>query len=498
MAVNCRNQISINEFKDKNKMKITRNQLIKFIKEELDTDTGDNSLLDGDSITTMKNEPMSTVSDETNVDKFDWIGEHHWYNTVLDIAGVVGDFFGGWGVPFDAINMALYLKNKNYLFAAFSGISMIPFAGDAIGKIAKLSVLATKAPKVAASIVKAGKTASALKSSATFRVLIKEIQMLKAWLLDNRELVSSTLSSDKISQEDQQQMKNALFTFIESTDTSTEEELLAIAESTKRKNKMKTTEQQIREHIRAAIKEINVKNHAQHDNTLSEVRQHVRDTINEIMVGLTPITRMNTQGNAKKARKGNNTKTAVNKADIGFNTFDMQEWASIAGITEAITDDTGNDSLLGGDDGAWDADDDFDNSDELASDIDALMSDLHPERSDNEPVTLYGHSADQPEGMGTLDTDEPPRDNPWEDDEEEFLGGGFVDRQTGEPIDISNPRNNSSDEIPGMEVSAVSGDSSWDDGLEDEVEDLADEYISNQSDPDIFDIRDYLNEIRKR
>jgi hypothetical protein len=99
--------------------------------------------------------------------------------------------------------------------------------------------------------------------------------------------------------------------------------------------------------------------------------------------------------------------------------------------------------------------------------------------------------------MGTLDTDEPPRDNPWEDDEEEFLGGGFVDRQTGEPIDISNPRNNSSDEIPGMEVSAVSGDSSWDDGLEDEVEDLADEYISNQSDPDIFDIRDYLNEIRK-
>jgi hypothetical protein len=214
--------------------------------------------------------------------------------------------------------------------------------------------------------------------------------------------------------------------------------------------------------------------------------------INEIMIGLTPITRMNTQGNAKKARKGNNTKTAVSKADIGFNTFDMQEWASIAGITEAITDDTGNDSLLGGDD------DDFDNSDELASDIDTLMNDIHPEWSDNEPVTLYGHSVDQSDGMGTLDTDEPPRDNPWEDDEEEFLGGGFVDRQTGEPIDISNPRNNSSDEIPGMEVSAVSGDSSWDDGLEDVVEDLADEYMSNQSDPDVFDIRDYLNEIRKR
>ena len=67
---------------------------------------------------------------------------------------------------------------------------------------------------------------------------------------------------------------------------------------------------------------------------LSEVRMHVRNTINEMMVGMTPITRMNTQGNANTARNGNITDTGVNKAAIGFNTFDMQEWASIAGITE--------------------------------------------------------------------------------------------------------------------------------------------------------------------
>jgi hypothetical protein len=34
--------------------------------------------------------------------------------------------------------------------------------------------------------------------------------------------------------------------------------------------------------------------------------------------------------------------------------------------------------------------------------------------------------------------------------------------------------------------------------MEDEVEDLADEYIANRAEPDVFDIRDFLAEIRKR
>jgi hypothetical protein len=195
-----------------------------------------------------------------------------------------------------------------------------------------------------------------------------------------------------------------------------------------------TAEQQVREHIRVTIKEIQEEKHAQDVNPLSEpehlseARQHIRSAINEIMVGLTPIKRMTTQRKANKARKGNKTNTAVNKADIGFNTFDMQEWASIAGIderhlTEALDDDTGNSSMLGGSDA------DFDNV-----------------------------------------------------------------------VDISDSNSDSADEIPGMVVSAVSGDSYDDDvqSMEDEVEDLADEYLANRADPDVFDIRDFLAEIRKR
>jgi hypothetical protein len=78
---------------------------------------------------------------------------------------------------------------------------------------------------------------------------------------------------------------------------------------------------------------------------LSEVRTHVRNAINEMMVGLTPITHIDTQGNANNASKGNNTNSAVNKADIGFNTFDMQEWASIAGITENTDSDSDDDGI---------------------------------------------------------------------------------------------------------------------------------------------------------
>ena len=118
----------------------------------------------------------------------------------------------------------------------------------------------------------------------------------------------------------------------------------------------KINEKKIRAHIRATIKEIYSENSATDKPTeskqLSEVRTHIRGVINEIMVGLTPITRID---NAKTAKKGKSTNSAVDKADIGFNTFDMQEWASIAGIdkkylSESITDDTGDDTMLDGDD----------------------------------------------------------------------------------------------------------------------------------------------------
>lgn len=219
-------------------------------------------------------------------------------------------------------------------------------------------------------------------------------------------------------------------------DNATEEkeksENTAIAEGKTMSNE--TTEQQVREHIRATIKEIQEEKHAQDVNPLSEpehlseARAPTRNAINEVMVGLTPITRIDTQEDANTAMKGNNTNTDVDKAELGFNTFDMQEWASIAGIdendlSEAISDDTGNSSMLGGSDAP------FDNV-----------------------------------------------------------------------VDISDSNSDSADEIPGMVVSAVSGDSYDDDvqSMEDEVEDLADEYLANRAEPDVFDIRDFLAEIRKR
>jgi hypothetical protein len=96
----------------------------------------------------------------------------------------------------------------------------------------------------------------------------------------------------------------------------------------------------IRATIQELIKEIKQENRVEISKTLSEpkqlseVRRHVRNAINEMMVGLTPITRMNTHKHADNANKGDDTNPAIDKAEIGFNTFDMQEWASIAGITE--------------------------------------------------------------------------------------------------------------------------------------------------------------------
>jgi hypothetical protein len=104
---------------------------------------------------------------------------------------------------------------------------------------------------------------------------------------------------------------------------------------------MAQQDENIRATIQELIKEIKQESGSQKVGSspsepkhLSEARMHVRKAINEMMVGLTPITRIDTQRDANNANRGNNTNTGVNKAEIGFNTFDMHEWASIAGITE--------------------------------------------------------------------------------------------------------------------------------------------------------------------
>ena len=252
-----------------------------------------------------------------------------------------------------------------------------------------------------------------------------------------KEVTESLASTEKYDEDpalkgDQDELPDVLQKGIIAKKEKEKSENTAIAEEETMSNE--TTEQQVREHIRATIKEIQEEKHAQDVNPLSEpehlseARQHIRNAINEVMVGMTPITRMPTQEDANNAKRGEDTNTAIDKAELGFNTFDMQEWASIARIdendlSEALDDDTGNDSLLGGDDG--------------------------------------------------------PLDN---------------------VVDIADASSDSADEIPGMVVSAVSGDSYDDDvqSMEDEVEGLADEYLANRAEPDVFDIRDFLAEIRKR
>lgn len=67
----------------------------------------------------------------------------------LDIAGVVGDLAGGAGAIFDAANAALYIKEGDYLMAALSAISILPAAGDIVGKGTKLGILLSRMGKAA-------------------------------------------------------------------------------------------------------------------------------------------------------------------------------------------------------------------------------------------------------------------------------------------------------------------------------------------------------------
>jgi len=52
----------------------------------------------------------------------------------LDVAGVGLDWFWGAGMPFDAANVAWYMTEGDFFNAALSAISILPFAGDAVGK----------------------------------------------------------------------------------------------------------------------------------------------------------------------------------------------------------------------------------------------------------------------------------------------------------------------------------------------------------------------------
>ena len=59
-----------------------------------------------------------------------------WYNIGLDLVGLIP----GLGEPADLLNTLDYLRKGDYLFAAFSAISMIPEVGDAVGKGGKVVI----------------------------------------------------------------------------------------------------------------------------------------------------------------------------------------------------------------------------------------------------------------------------------------------------------------------------------------------------------------------
>lgn len=73
----------------------------------------------------------------------------------LDVAGAFMDPAGGAGAAIDATNAVIYALRGNYLNAAFSIISTVPFLGDAIGKGTKFGLWVSKnMPKTASTIVK--------------------------------------------------------------------------------------------------------------------------------------------------------------------------------------------------------------------------------------------------------------------------------------------------------------------------------------------------------
>ena len=96
---------------------------------------------------------------------------------VLDLSGVLADFGAGSGAAFDAANAVWYIGEKDYLYAALSLISAIPFIGDLVGKGGKLLHSIDKGRRVGASMYKAGKV---MKSAKTVGQLAKVKSALKA------------------------------------------------------------------------------------------------------------------------------------------------------------------------------------------------------------------------------------------------------------------------------------------------------------------------------
>ena len=130
-------------------------------------------------------------------------------NIALDIAGLIP----GIGEFADMANAIDYAKKGNYLFAAFSLISMIPELGDAVGKGGKLYVLSSKIGvkglgKGGKALSKGGKAVSALAKSEKFKKASKYIVKLKDLIVKHKGLIDKIF--DKAEKSGNKDIKNAV------------------------------------------------------------------------------------------------------------------------------------------------------------------------------------------------------------------------------------------------------------------------------------------------
>lgn len=129
-------------------------------------------------------------------------------HTALDVAGVAGDVFFGSGALFDAANAAWYMKKGDYFNAGLSAISILPFAGDLVGKGTKLEIALAKAGKAG----KQGRL-SRIQKSDVGRGLAKHMpKIIAAW----------DLVSDRFGDEDAEKMLEVLKN---ASGTATEEDI---------------------------------------------------------------------------------------------------------------------------------------------------------------------------------------------------------------------------------------------------------------------------------
>ncbi len=81
------------------------------------------------------------IANQLLIEELNLLSEYKLRNFALDVAGL----FPGVGEGADVINAVDLAKQGDYLSSAFSLISMIPVAGDVIGKGGKLAMLGSKA-----------------------------------------------------------------------------------------------------------------------------------------------------------------------------------------------------------------------------------------------------------------------------------------------------------------------------------------------------------------